>query len=239
MSWSAVWDLPAPVGRVLVTESALRHCFNRHTLNSWEPWNEFLGGSLSPQFHGCWNEPSAARRLILDEIAALMGESVRRAIERPLFLSHEQHALLYLTYEIITRSGLLVVIRQRGGQAELKTAFFPYAACSERPSRRWKGTVRSRVELYAVLRSVDGKPEWSLPTAAHEVPLGDPHGFRRNIKFESLHVWDFREVVLPDRDGPLILWGTRPLGWPTETETEQKMADPFPLKKRKRGGGTS
>jgi hypothetical protein len=60
---------------------------------------------------------------------------------------------------------------------------------------------------------IEGRRVFGLPSAGHEFPSDDPLGWRTNFRFDSLRVWDFREIELPDRD-PLIVWGERPLPWP-------------------------
>jgi hypothetical protein len=218
MSWSTRWDLPEPLGQVRVAESALRHIFNEHMIHSLEYWESLLSTLLLRRLDQCRSGADAERFPVLDEVAAVLGHAVRQGLERPLFLGYDQldpqRVVLHRTFEVVTASGHVFVIRVLNGNAELKTAFLPDAARTERPARRWIGSVRSRVELYAVPLLVDGRRFLGLPPAGHEVESVDPPGWRTNFRFESPRVWGFREFTPPGREEPLIVWSGRPLPWP-------------------------
>jgi hypothetical protein len=244
VEWSAVWNLPVPLDQVRVTESAIRHIFNEHMVNSWEHWESLLSTPLMGRLEQCWGRPDAERFPVLDEVSALLEPAVRQGVERPLFLTYDQlderRALLHRTCEVVAPSGHVFVIRLGGAvgeRRELKTALLPYESLSERPSRRWLGAVRSRVELYcAPPWLIAERHVYALPSATHEVSSEDPPGWRTNIHFEAHRVWDFREFTPPGRQEALIVWGTRPLPWPDRQEPGGTGAGAGVLKKRKSGG---
>lgn len=239
MEWSAVWNLPAPLGQARVTESAIRHIFNEHMGNPWEHWESLLSAPLLERLQQCWGCPDTERFPVLAEVGALLEGGIRRGVERPLFVTYAQldepRAMLHGTCEIVTPSGPVFVMRIGSGRTELKTAFLPGESQSERPGRRWLGAVRSRVEQYCVPWQIDGRIEYELPSTTHEVFSEDPLGWRTNFRFESHRVWDFRAFTPPGQEEPLIVWGTHPLPWPDGQATGGTPAGGAVLKKRKPG----
>ncbi len=239
MTWSTVWDLPAPLGRVRVTEATIRHIFTRHMTGA-EPWDTVLLASLLDRLRKCWTAPADERSAVLDEIAPVLEEAVRQAILRPLFISYDQQderrGYLHTTYEVIAPTGFVALIRQGAGQAELKTVFFPDEVWKERPARRWLGTVKSRIKLYGV--AVGDLKVFTLPGPADAMPFKDPPGFRINVVFHNPKAWGFREVQFPNQESPLTIW-SHPLPWPGRADAGGAMTAPHQLKKPRRGRGKS
>jgi hypothetical protein len=238
MAWSTVWNLPAPVGKVLVTEATVRHIFNEHMTGD-EPWDSVLPAPLLERLRNCWSASPAERGAVLDEVAALVAQAIQWGAARPLFVSYEQRdegrAFLHSTSEVIAPDGFVAVIRRSGTLTELKTAFFPDAVRSERPSRRWLAAVKSRVELYAVRWLVGGREVFGLPGPTDDIGSVDPPGTRVNIAFDNPKVWGFREVLFPDQASPLMVWGGHPLPWP-EKPAVGGPAPTVPKLKKPRGG---
>src|SRR5690349_2827536 len=149
MQWSCVYPIPG-LGLVLITESTIRHVWP-HLNDSLEYWDSLATAALLEEVRQCWHQPDSLRLPVLDRLGVVLAQAMRLAVERPLLVLYEQaderRAFLHRTREIVLRTGHIIVVREVGGRLELKTAFFPDQARSERPSRRWLGAVRSRVEL--------------------------------------------------------------------------------------------
>ena len=205
-----------------------------------EPWDATFPAWLLDRLASCWAASLEQRAAVLAEAAGLLEQAVRQGVLRPLCLSYDQQnqarAALHTTYRIITLHGFLAVIRFVNGRFELKTAFFPDAVRSQRPSRRWIAAVRSQVEQFATPWRVGDRDVLALPGPGDQLESLDPAGFRVNIVFHDPDTWGFRNIQLPDQDGPMMVW-THPLPWPGHGGAAA--GEPRKLKKPRRDRGKS
>ena len=124
------------------------------------------------------------------------------SLGRPLYVEYDQHdkrgVFLYTTRELVTRSGLSIVVRlidEHSGN--VVTAFFPYATIAARPRRRWLATLRSRVELYASCVTYGlAQAVFIPPSPEVAFPSTEPPGTRRNVRFVNDERWGIRTVEI-------------------------------------------
>jgi hypothetical protein len=138
------------------------------------------------------------------DLVAVLTPEITRSLERPLYVEYDQHDerghFLHKTRELVTRVGILVVLRlTEHNIGDVVTAFFPRETYLERRQRRWLAALRSRIDLYAVIATHGQAEIRVVPPAPEDVfPSRDPAGDRRNVRFVSEARWGFRSVVIHD-----------------------------------------
>lgn len=212
MPWSSVWSLPDPFGRatvrVTVSESDVKHMFNRHLCIPSEPWTDFFPPVLLDELDRCWSYPAEEREPILAQVAGLLLSDIGRGMGRPLVCAYTQldadRNELHSTWEVVAPAGFLAVVRTEDGRTRLITAYFPQPTQSEKPGRRWVAAAKYVVHQYAVLEKGRG---YVLPPEGSEFPSyeqGQFVGNRADVQFVTPATWRFR-------DGS---WQGGPAPWP-------------------------
>jgi hypothetical protein len=178
---------------------AIRHVIDKHVNDPLERpmWLAFLGDTT--------------------DLAGRLEPEIEKSRKRPLYVEYDQcdeaGAFLHKTWELVTRPGIVVVVRHSSATSgDVVTAFFPYETYSERPNRRWLAAVRSRIQLYANTFTHGQAQRFIVPPSPDDVfPSTDPVGERRNVCFVSEGRWGFHDI---DWEGePLRVWKA-PGAWP-------------------------
>jgi len=187
------------------SQGAIRHIVNEHLLDSVEGplWVNWLDSSTD----------------LDDALSDRLDAEIERSFQHRLLVEYDQHdsagCFLHRTWELITRSGLVVVVRHADdGELDLMTAFFPYEAYIEKPHRRWLAAVRSRIKLYTARLPLGLARHLIIPPSPDQSFVSqDPPGQRRNVRFLCLDRWGFRPVEW--RSELLPVWRT-PGAWPID-----------------------
>ena len=186
---------------ILHTLADLRHIQNKHVRCPEEGklWSESLGG-----------------RTDCDALRIFLAPEIEISLAKPMYLEYDQFeemgSFQHHSRELMTRSGLVVVLRLVEDCYWLKTAFFPHDTFDEKPHRRYLAAIRSRIKLYAVWETFDqARRSIVIPTASHEVTPKGQVVKRRNIRFHSERSWGFRPEVI---EGETVHVWHGPGAWP-------------------------
>jgi hypothetical protein len=203
--WSIdLTEMPDPLSggktTILIDEGVLRHLHAEHASQPFErpSWRDFLGLQMLERYDR-WITAPSNDPTFPDEIAALLRGQMEEVLPCRVVLYDQVDtggAYLHLTCEVVTRSGLIVVLRGTDRGYGLMTAFFAFEADREPPHRRGLEAARSRVALYAGHLLVEGRKRVVHPEPADEFPSQDPVGSRTNVRFITPRMWGFREVQI-------------------------------------------
>jgi hypothetical protein len=220
-SWFTTWDeLPDPTSNspfpVRLTEDALVHIVRQHLLaeGEGELWRELLGPEITDRL-AQWVANRRPDPSLCEEFAAKLKPQVTDGLGRPCCNECRQKNPngdeLHATREVVTRSGMVMVIRLLPDSNVLWTAYFPRATWSERPQRRWLAAIRSRVMVYTNIVTIDGKPLVVHPDPGDQFDTDDPPGYRTDLRFVTKEKWGFRQVEI---EGEILWVWKSPAPWP-------------------------
>jgi hypothetical protein len=185
---------------VVVLESALIHIYGHHLMEGQEPeceplWQSWLTPGLLDALRVVFADAGAqgVRHSVFQRVVKILESAARQSVERPLVLLYRQRRPTEPPdrgiehWILVCANGALQIMRERSGDAFLKTCYFPrplqYLNTAD---RRWAYAVKHLVETYAPRHQ-----RWRhLPSASHMVQF--KNGVRSGFRYVLPETWGFQ-----------------------------------------------
>jgi hypothetical protein len=174
-----------------------RVCLN-HLVDPHEAvaWSEFLGAAMLERVRHWVRDPLADRALPA-EVGAHIAQEVEAGLSSPRIFAYDRavgNGPVSRTWEVITPSGLLGVVRLVGGHWELATVYFSSEALHQPASNRWRAVMKARALRYSRLVLAEGKPLRVYPNPDTCLVVAAPDGSSatlNNFAFVEPPQWGF------------------------------------------------
>ena len=153
------------------------------------------------------------------DLVAVLEHEIQHSFQRSLFVEYDKYdshgIFLHKIREIVTRSGIVVIIRLTDDSSgDLMNAFFPHGAFDVPPNRRWLAACMSRIYTYTRPMGL-GPAQTVLVLLSPDdiLPSTNPPGDLRNIRFNNETSWGFSAISI---EGVTKAIYPCPLPWPEE-----------------------